>query len=173
VAHAALTETMAWITGFIQFIDEYYRELTKAKFGPTKAWHVTTRLAKRILDEVGTPRYGVQGAFEVGNSTQICQKIFWAVLKSHDVMSDYKRLNFKNHPSIATELVKFLAINTSFEAIDKLTTKAAWLELEVLEFKKQLAAANKAASSASNKSDELKSVVAALAKRVGAVENKK
>jgi hypothetical protein len=75
VAHAALTETMAWITGFIQFIDEYYRELIKAKFGPTKAWHVTTCLAKRILDEVGTPRYGVQGAFKVGNSTLICQKI--------------------------------------------------------------------------------------------------
>jgi hypothetical protein len=173
VAHAALTETMAWITGFIQFIDEYYRELTKAKFGPTKAWHVTTRLAKRILDEVGTPRYGVQGAFEVGNSTQICQKNFWAVLKSHDVMADYKRLNFKNHPSIATELVKFLAINTSFEAIDKVTTKANWLELEVLEFKKLLAAANKAASSASNKADELAKVVATLAKRVGVVENRK
>jgi hypothetical protein len=87
-------------------------------------------------------------------------------------MADYKRLNFKNHPSIATELVKSLAINTSFEAIDKVTTKAAWLELEVLDFKKQLAAANKAASSASKESDELKAVVAALAKRVGVVENK-
>jgi hypothetical protein len=122
------------------------------------------------LDEVGTPRYGVQGAFEVGNLTQICHKICWAVLKSHDVMADYKRLNFKNHPSIATELVKFLAINTSFEAIDKVTAKAAWLEIEVLDFKKQLAAASKAASTASNKSDELKLVVAALAKRVGAVD---
>jgi hypothetical protein len=102
VAHAALTESVAWIIGFIQFVDEYYRELSKAKFGPMKAWHVTTRLAKRILDKVGTPCYGVQGAFQVGNSTQICQQIFWAVLKSHDVMTSYKRLNFKNHPSIAS-----------------------------------------------------------------------
>jgi hypothetical protein len=98
LAHSALTESVAWIIGFIQFIDEYYRELSKAKFGPAKAWHVTTRLAKRILDEVGTPRYGVQGAFRVGDSVQICQQIFWAVLKSHDVMASYKRLNFKNHP---------------------------------------------------------------------------
>jgi hypothetical protein len=59
LAHGALAESCAWIVGFVQFIDEYYRELSKAKFGPTKAWHVTTRLAKRILDEVGTPRYGV------------------------------------------------------------------------------------------------------------------
>jgi hypothetical protein len=54
LAHGALTESCAWIIGFIQFVDEYYMELSKAKFGPTKAWHVTTRLAKRILDEVGT-----------------------------------------------------------------------------------------------------------------------
>jgi hypothetical protein len=172
LAHGALTESCAWIVGFVQFIDEYYRELSKAKFGPTKAWHVTTRLAKRILDEVGTPRYGVQGAFEVGNSTQICQQIFWAVLKSHDVMSSYKRLNFKNHPSIATELVKFLAINTSFEAIEKVTGKAAYLELEVIDYKKQIAAAVKAAASASNKADEAKKQLDVFIKRFAKLEEK-
>jgi hypothetical protein len=67
LAHSALTESAAWIVGFIQFIDKYYRELSKAKFGPIKSWHVTTRLAKWILDEVGTPRYGAQGFFQVGN----------------------------------------------------------------------------------------------------------
>jgi hypothetical protein len=117
---------------------------------------VTTRLAKVILDEVRTPRYGVQGMFEVGNSTQICQQIFWAVLKSHDIVSSYKRLNFKNHPSIVTELVKFLAINTSFEAIDKLTFKTEALEFENVETKRQLKEAIKTAASAANKPDELK-----------------
>ena len=127
---------------------------------------MTTRLAKRILDEVGTPRHGVQEAFQVGNSGQICQQIFWSVLKSHDVMTDYKWLSFKNHPTIATELVKFLAINTSFEAIEKVTTKAAYLELEVVEFKKQLAAANKAASLASNRADECKKQTDGFLKRM-------
>jgi hypothetical protein len=173
VAHAALTESVAWIIGFIQLIDEYYRELSKAKFGPIKAWHVTTRLAKRILDEVGTPRYGVQGAFQVGDSTQICQQIFWAVLKSHDIMAAYKRLNFKNHPSIATELVKFLAINTSFEAIEKLTLKAATLELDVREAKKASMEATKTAAAAANKCDEVKRVNDSLAKRLLKLEEKK
>jgi hypothetical protein len=58
--HSALRESVAWIIGFIQFVDEYYHELLKAKFWPAKAWHLTTRPAKRILDKVGTPRYGVQ-----------------------------------------------------------------------------------------------------------------
>jgi hypothetical protein len=73
LAHSALTESVAWIIGFIRFVDEYYPELSKAKCGPAKAWHVTTRLAKQILDKVGTPHYGVQSAFQVGDSTQICQ----------------------------------------------------------------------------------------------------
>jgi hypothetical protein len=172
VAQSALTESVAWITGFVQFIDEYYRDLTRAKFGSTKAWHVTTRLAKVILDEVGTPRYGVQGTFEVGNSTQICQQIFWAVLKSHDVMAAYKRLNFKNHPSIATELVKFLAINTSFEAIDRLTAKAATMELETSEAKKRVLEAIKTSASAANKADELKLKLDSVLKRLQTLEGK-
>jgi hypothetical protein len=68
--------------------------------------------------------------------------------------SYYKHLNFKNHPSIATELVKFLAINTSFEAIERVTDKVASLELEILDYKKQIAAAVKSAASAANKADE-------------------
>jgi hypothetical protein len=173
LAHSALTESVAWIIGFIQFIDEYYRELSKAKFGPSKAWHVMTRLAKRILDKVGTPRYGVQGAFQVGDSTQICQQIFWSVLKSHDVMASYKRLNFKNHPSIATKLVKFLAIKTTLEAIERLTSKTTVLELEIADFKKKLNKAVKTAASAANKSDEAKRQSNLLIKQVTWLEEKK
>jgi hypothetical protein len=147
LAHAALTESVAWIIGFLQFIDKYYRELSKAKFRPAKACHVTKWLVKHILNEVGTPCYGVQGAFQVGNLTQICQQIFWAILKSHYVMTLFKCLNLKNHPSIATKLVKFLAINTSFEAMEKLTVKAVHLEAEIVDFKKQLGALLKSAAS--------------------------
>jgi hypothetical protein len=172
LAHAALTESSAWLIGFIQFIDEYYRELSKAKFGAGKAWHVTTRLAKRILDEVGAQRYGVQNAFQVGNSRQICQQIVWAVLKSHDVMLEYKRLNFKNHPSIATELVKFLAINTSFEAIEKLITQVASHQVEIRENTKNVAAATKSAMSAGNKADEGRKLIDLLLKRVDKLEKK-
>jgi hypothetical protein len=131
LTHSALTESVAWITGFIQFIDDYYRELSKAKLGASKAWHVTTRLAKRVLDELGTPHHGVQNSFRAGDSSQIYQQIFWAVLKSHDVMISFKSLSFKNHPLIATKLVKFLAVNTSFESIDQLVSKTCSLEAEV------------------------------------------
>jgi hypothetical protein len=68
VSCLALMESMGWIEGLITFIDTYYRELSKAKFGPAKSWHVTTRLAKRILDEAGTTHQSAQGGFEAGNA---------------------------------------------------------------------------------------------------------
>jgi hypothetical protein len=52
VAQSALAETVAWITGFIQFVDEYYRDLTRAKFGLAKAWHVT-KLQESYFDSYG------------------------------------------------------------------------------------------------------------------------
>jgi hypothetical protein len=172
ICRLALTESMGWIEGFITFIDTYYRELTKAKFGSAKAWHVTTRLAKRVLDEVGTTRQSAQGGFEAGNLVKICQNIVWAVLKGHDVMSEYKRLSFKNHPSVATELVKFLAINTSFESIEKLVSQTKVLETKVNELKKQISAAVKSSASSSNKADEARKQSEALVKRIAKLEAK-
>jgi hypothetical protein len=122
------------------------------------------------LDDVGTQPYGMQNAFHVGNSRQICQQIVWSVLKSHDTMGKYKCLNFKNHPLIVTELVKFFAINTSFKAIEKLTTKVSALECKASKNRKQLAAAVKAASLAANEADEAKRLSDQLIKWVARLE---
>jgi hypothetical protein len=172
ISRLALTESMGWIEGLITFIDTYCRELTKAKFGSAKAWHVTARLAKRVLDDVGTTRQSAQGGFKAGNAVKICQNIVWAVLEAHDVMAECKRLSFKNHPSVATELVKFLAINTSFESIDKLVTLTKVLETDVSELKKQVASAVKKSDSSANKSDQVQKQCDLLVKRIAKLEQK-
>jgi hypothetical protein len=87
-------------------------------------------------------------------------------------MSEYKRSNFKNHPSIATELVKFLAINTSFEAIKRLTAKVECHSIEITVLTREVAAAVKAAHSASNKADEAKKLNDRLIKRIEKLEKK-
>jgi hypothetical protein len=80
---------------------------------------VTTRLGRRMLMEVAVPRNGVQNSFQAGQNDQICQqRIVWAVLRSHDIMPRYKRHNYKDDPTVSSELIKFLAVNTSFEALD-------------------------------------------------------
>jgi hypothetical protein len=52
VANMALTDAIGWMEGFIVFIDNYYREFSKARFGTKKAWHMTTRLGRHMLLEI-------------------------------------------------------------------------------------------------------------------------
>jgi hypothetical protein len=73
---------------------------------------------------------------------------------------------------IATELVKFLAIKTSFVAIDKLTSKAAALELKTSKSKKEVAVAVKAAALAANKANECKTKLNSVLKQLQMLEGK-
>jgi hypothetical protein len=170
IASMALTESVAWVEGFIVFVDDYQRDLTRAKFGTKKAWHVTTRLGRRMLSELSVPRNGAKNSFKAGKNQQVCERVFWAVLKSHDVMARYRRHGYKNDPSISSELVKFLAVNTGFEAIDVLTTKVASMEQTLKEVEKEVKVASKAASTASNKVDESKKLIDLLSKRIAKLE---
>jgi hypothetical protein len=99
--------------------------------------------------------------------------VVWGVLKAHDVMADFKKHGYKHHPVIASELVKFLAVNTSFELLEKMTTKVAVLESEISELKKANAGALKASNTASNNADLFKKQGEVLAKRILALENKR
>jgi hypothetical protein len=170
IATMALTEAVSWLDGFIVFLDDYHRDLTKAKFGSKKAWHVATRLGRRMLLEIAVPRNGVQNSFQAGRNDQICQRIFWSVLKSHDIMARYKRHNYKDDPTVSSELVKFLAVNTGFEALDTLVGKVSVLEESVATLKKEVQASIKASASASNKADEGKKFYDLLLKRVVKLE---
>jgi hypothetical protein len=170
VATMALTESVSWLEGYIVFLDDYYRDLTKAKFGSKKAWHVTTRLGRRMLLEIAVPRNGVQNTFHVGQNDQICQRIIWSVLKAHDVMARHKRHNYKDDPTVSSELVKFLAVNTGYEVLDGLIAKMSSMEAEVASLKKEVVAATKASASSSNKSDEGKKAQDLLGKRISKLE---
>jgi hypothetical protein len=170
VATMALTESLAWVEGFIVFLDEYQRDLSRAQFGVKKAWNVSTRLGRRILEEIAQPRNGVLNSFEAGNSTQVCQKVFWAVIRSHDIMARYKRNGFKDDPTVSAELVKFMAVNTGFEALDALVVKVKTMEADLALSKKASAEAIKAAAAAANKTDEMRKAFDLLSKRIGKLE---
>jgi hypothetical protein len=170
VARMALTESVSWVDGFIVFLDDYQRDLNQAKFGAKKAWNVSTRLGRRILEELALPRNGVGNSFEAGNREQVCQKVFWAAIRSHDIMARYKRNNFKDDPTVSAELVKFIAVNTGFEQLDTVALKVKAMEADVITSKKAAAEAIKTASAAGNKTDELKKVIDLLLKRIVKLE---
>jgi hypothetical protein len=172
VALLALTKSIWWMHGFILFVDSYYWDLTKAKFGTRKAWHIMTCLAKQMLDNIALAGQSGQGSFIAGDPTQVCQKVVWRVLKAHDTMADFKKHGFKHHPVTASELVKFLAINTSFKIIEHLETKVTNMDKDITELKKVVARAVKATGMASNTADSFKPTITKLDACVAKIEKK-
>jgi hypothetical protein len=172
IARLALTESVAWVSGFLGFIDDYYEELTQGKFGTKKGWHVTTRLAKRLIEEVAVPRSAVLKSIKAGNPQHIARTLFWASLQSMDICAGIKGNNFKNDPLVSSELVKFLAVNTGFESIDKLQREVTELKEKVLASAKAVNLAEKSAFSAANKADDLKKFCDTLVKRITTLEKK-
>ena len=85
-------------------------------------------------------------------------------------MAQYKRNGFKDDPTVSAELVKFMAVNTGFEALDVLVVKVKSMESEFALSKKTTNEAIKTAVAASNKTDELKKVVDLLVKRIVKLE---
>jgi hypothetical protein len=53
------------------------------------------------------------------------------MLKVHDVMAEYLKLEIKNHPSVSSEYVKFLASHASFKDVQVLKKRLETMEKEV------------------------------------------
>ena len=71
-----------------------------------------------LILEVNKPREGALNSFEAGNGISISKVIFYSVLKLLDTMSEISALDYRDSPVVSTELVKFLSLNTSVEAVD-------------------------------------------------------
>ena len=96
--------------------------------------------------------------------------IFHSVLKSLDVMSEIAAVDYRDSPVVSTELVKFLSLNTSVEAVDKLETLTGVLLDNVKDITKDLGSNTKSLVTVGNKQDELRKVVEGLRQRIVKLE---
>ena len=173
LAMSSMSESIAWILGLINYIDCTYDEYVAGKFGTAKAWHVSTKLAMGLLNEVAKPREGALQSFEAGSRSSISKVIFYSVLRSLDVMGEIAALDYRDSPVVSTELVKFLSLNTSVEAVEKLEKQSEVFNTSIKDLTKDVSATTKSNHSIGNKTDELKKVVETLKKRIEKIENKK
>jgi hypothetical protein len=129
VACLALSGSAVSITeALVKFRDNCVKQLTTARFSVKKAFHVTSRLAKRILMEMYEPRHDILKAFKAGNIEHTSASIFWSTIQSLDLGLEFKSTGFKNLHVVLSELVKFLLVNTGYESISVLEAKVAHLK---------------------------------------------
>jgi len=173
LCNLALTESVAWVESLMKFLDDTYNEYSRSRFGSKRAWHITTRLAKSLIDKVAVPRNSVQNSFRINELHYVSKSIAYANLRSLDIMMDITSCNFKNSPIITAELSKFLALNSNLELVETIHTKVKALETDNSSMRKEVKGAASAAHSASNKWDSTyKSIIDDLKKRVKSLESR-
>ena len=165
--------SVSFMDGLINYINTTYRELTMSRYSAKKAWHLVTSLTRRILEDVYEPRIGVLKALRTRKEIQVSILIYYACLRSHAIMKEYRDLKFANHPSISSEYIKFLCHNSSYEVVESLQDKVKIIKGEFKDYKAKNTALAKSVNTATQKADETKKGLADLIKVVNKLENKK
>ncbi len=120
----ALGASKSFTTEFNKFADEMYTSLTsQSHFTPKKAWSLTTQMMHRVIMDINLVRSGAAERIKCADRRSTCVIMLYTIMRSHDVMQEYLDLEFKDHPAIASEYVKFLATNSGFEAVATIETK--------------------------------------------------
>ena len=88
-------------------------------------------------------------------------------------MTEISNLGFRDSPIVASELVKFLVLNTGFETIETLVKSNVILKAEVSALTKAVADNTKSIATVANKVDNFKTTIDNLNKQLAKLEAKK
>lgn len=94
----------------------------------------------------------------------IGESIFWSTLRTLDIISEIINLGVRDSPIVASELGKFLALNTDFEVVEGLIKSNNMLKTDVTELKCTFAGNTKTIQTAANNVNELQITVYNLQK---------
>jgi hypothetical protein len=173
IANEALDKSVTWMTGLISFIDRTYKNLHGgSRFTTAQAWSLTTQLVRRIFSDLHTSRMGTTRTMGK-DRVVICTTLLWSTFRTHDKMAELENLNFENHSSISSEYIKFLAMNSGFEALEEVKVKFKSMGDQFKEMQASVKQADKKAENAVTFNEVSKKAIEDLSRRMGVQEGKK
>jgi hypothetical protein len=169
IAQEALSKSVAFVVGWLDFMDKTYDTATTvSRFTEVKGLSLATRLTRRVGTELYSARNGVLDTLKSSDldTPEASGAILFGIFKTHDKMAEFTERNFRDHSSISSEYVKFLASNSGFESVAVLDKRTAGMQAELKEVNTSLKTATKKADTAANVVDELKKKFVILEKKV-------
>ena len=85
-------------------------------------------------------------------------------------MAGFENANFEDHPSIASEFIKFLATNTGIEGMAGLQSDVATMKVKLKEVDRQSTASTVKADKAISVADLAKTTSQSFARKISALE---
>ena len=155
ICELAVADSVSNFQRLIRWMDETYLDLTANGFSKKSAWSLVSQLGARYFQELFKVRSGISDTFVIADTRKLAAHVWYGVSRTHDVMKEFGVMDFKNHPAMSSEYVKFLATNSGMELIDSIDGKIKLIKDELKDTKQVAQNAAKAATSAANKADDV------------------
>jgi hypothetical protein len=165
LAMMSVNDTVMFITGLFAYMEKVFREYSASMFGEEKAWHVTTLLAKKLIELVEEPRRGVIGKAKTMDRKKNCEVITLAALRCLDKMAYVRSLDYESVPATSSELVKFVSRNNAVELVEALRVSHDTTKREHGEMVKKVKSISKTCQTLRNTVDLLEKRIAKLEKK--------
>jgi hypothetical protein len=139
LAREMLSKSCKFTNKAFDYLSTLNRELTERSGFPLgDAWLLATEILARICKALNTSRSEVRDISIKSSPLRNTARILYAMLRVHDMMDEYMLLEIKNHPSISSEYVKFLAAHATFKEVQGLKKKVESVEKRVPEIDRDL-----------------------------------
>jgi hypothetical protein len=101
-------------------------------------WLLATEIVARVCKALNTAQSEVRDVSTKSTPHRNTARILYAMLRVHDIIEDYMTLEIKNHPSVSSEYVKFLAAHATFKDVVGLKKRCDHVEKRIPEIEKDL-----------------------------------
>ena len=110
LARECLFRSKRFISDLCHFITTDFEFWSGRGYARIDAWSLVCQSLRRIFEDIHSERvYGRH--VKSGNDELTAAKYVWAVCKAHQVMKDYSKRNFYEHPSVSAVVARHLASN--------------------------------------------------------------
>ena len=138
------------------FMDRWFRQLhLAAVYRPEDCWQLVCDCVTRIFDELHLVRSMARDAYIANEPTATCDTYLWATLQAHQVMAEFTKYKFDDHPAMASTITRFTVktspitpmgklrsdvdkLKSTVSPLESLPSKITRMEAEITKLKSQL-----------------------------------
>jgi len=137
MARDMLLNAKRFVIDLMNYMSQDYNSWKLRGYTKKEAWRMTCRSVHRILDDLQGARMTGRDAGDGADIDRVTATYIWASAKTHEVMDEYLKYQFFEHPAIAAVLARHLAA-TAVLPDEQLPAKFQALEQQVSKLARKL-----------------------------------
>ena len=127
IARDCLFKAKHFVLELSNFMSQDYAAWKYRGYTKKDAWRITCVSVRRIFEDIHAVRVSARDIRDITDATYTTAQYIWATLKAHEVMEEYMRRQFYEHPSVSAVLARHLASN-HLKPDDKIDARVKRLE---------------------------------------------